>query len=61
VPEPALMLLFCVVIVVDVIAATIIDGVPIRLDALVAVIALVALPLNIAADIVPDPALMLLF
>jgi hypothetical protein len=47
-----------VVIVVDVIAATVIDGVPVRLDALVAV---VALPLNIEAVIVPDPALMLLF
>jgi hypothetical protein len=61
VPEPALMLLFCVVIVVDVIPATVIDGVPVRLDALVALVAVVALPLNVEAVIVPEPALMLLF
>jgi hypothetical protein len=53
-----------VVIVVDVIPATVIDGVPVRLDALVALVALVAvvaLPLNVVAVIVPEPALMLLF
>jgi hypothetical protein len=61
VPEPALMLLFCVVIVVDVIAATLIDGVPVRLDALVALVAVVALPLNVEAVIMPEPTLMLLF
>jgi hypothetical protein len=50
-----------VVIVVDVIAATIIDGVPVKLEALVALVAVVALPLKVAAVIVPEPALILLF
>jgi hypothetical protein len=50
-----------VVIVVDVIAATVIDGVPVKLEALVALVAVVALPLNVEAIIVPEPALMLLF